>query len=107
MSGEGTLIEETGHDGPYHVWWTADNIHSLGVPVATDEGLLDVLCGGRHAFNCRCIKEYVHDDTGRALLPSIPARRARGGGLARMFRRMKVALVVRTFDDNETESPPP
>ena len=97
-AGEGTLIEDTGQKGPYHIWWTEDDLFDLGKPVSTkDKDAFLAALREEHAFNARCLKEYLDDKTGRALLTSIPARYARTGRLAQMLPRMKVAAVVRPF----------
>lgn len=97
-AGEGTLIEDTGQKGPYRIWWTEEDLFDLGQPVSTkDKDAFLAALQGEHTFNARCLKEYLDDKTGRALLTSIPARYARTGRLAQMFPKMKVAAVVRPF----------
>jgi hypothetical protein len=97
-AGEGTLIEDTGQKGPYRIWWTEDDIFSLGIPVSKkDKDAFVSAFKGKHEFNARCLKEYLADDTGKALLTTMPARYARTEKLASMFPRMKVATVVRPF----------
>jgi len=96
--GEGTFIEETGQKGPYHIWWTGDDLYSLGKPVSTNEELLAIITGKvKEGFNFRCLTEYLGEETGKALLTSIPASYSTSGKLSRMFPSMKIAKVVRPF----------
>jgi hypothetical protein len=94
-AGIGTLIMESTMKGVYRIWWTEDDLSSLGEPVSIEEEVRAIIQGQEHHFNSRCRSEYLDDETGRALLTSIPARYARSGKLARMFPAMKVATVVR------------
>jgi hypothetical protein len=94
LSGEGTLIEETGRRGPYRIWWTEDDLFSLGSPVSTKEEVLSILSGEEHEFNARCLKEYLDKETGKALLTPIPARDAKSGKLAKKYPSVKIAKIV-------------
>lgn len=104
-AGEGTLIEETGHKGPYHIWWTEDDLFSLGKAPSTDEELFAILTRKEtHAFNSLCLKEYLDDETGKALLTSIPPRYVASGRLARLFPDVRIAMLVRPFGPPTRES---
>jgi hypothetical protein len=76
-SGEGTLIAELGPKGPFRIWWTEADILAKGRPISTDEELLAVWKGDPHPFNAQCYEDYVHPETGRALLTAIPGRQVR------------------------------
>ena len=97
MAGEGTLIEDTGQKGPYRIWWTQGDLFAFGAPASTDEEFISVLTGEEHPFNSRCLKDYLDEETGKALLTSIPPRYAASGKLSRLFPRMKIAKVIRPF----------
>lgn len=94
--GMGTLILEWGEKGAYRVWWTEDDLKSLGRPASTKDDI-EAALQGQHPFNTQCQKEYLDEETGKAFLTSIPARYARSGRLAGMFPRMKTAIVYRRF----------
>lgn len=96
-TGTGTLIMQWGQKGTYRIWWTEDDLFSLGEPVSARDDFIAVFQGQEHAFNTRCQQQYLDDETGRALLTSIPPRYGRSGKLARMFPRIKVAAVVQPF----------
>ena len=94
--GEGTLIEETGNKGPYHIWWTEDDLMSLGKPVSTKEEFLEIIAGKvKDGFNSRCLVEYISEETGKAFLTSVPTKYVTSGKLAKLFPQMKIAKVVR------------
>jgi hypothetical protein len=95
-AGTGTLILESVEKGAYRIWWTEDDLHSLGEPVSTKDDFIAVI-NGQHPFNTQCQKEYLDEETGKAFLTSIPARHARSGKLSQMFPRMKTAIVYRRF----------
>ena len=97
IAGEGTLIEDTGHKGPYRLWWTEDDLFALGVPASTNEEFFAILTGKEHPFNSRCLNDYLDKESGKALLTSIPPRYAVSGKLARLFPKVKVAKVIRPF----------
>ena len=95
--GEGSLIEETGHKGSYHVWWTDENVLEKGSPLSTDEDFLDVLQGKDHPFNSQCLKEYLDPDTGKAFLTSLPPKKVKSSKFIRMYPRMTIVMVVQPF----------
>jgi len=97
IAGEGTLIADTGQKGPYRIWWTQDDLSVLGSPASTREDFISIYEGKGHPFNSRCLKDYLDEETGKALLTSIPARYATSGQLARLFPQVKVAKVIRPF----------
>jgi hypothetical protein len=97
IAGEGTLIEDTGLNGPYRLWWTEDDLFAFGSPASTREEFISIYEGKGHPFNSRCVSDYLDEDTGKALLTSIPARYAAPGKLARKFPRVRVAKVYRSF----------
>ncbi len=97
IAGEGTLIEDMGQKGPYRLWWTQDDLSTLGSPASTRADFIAIYAGKGHPFNSRCLDEYLDEDTGKALLTSIPARYSSSGKLARMFPRVKTAKVFRPF----------
>ena len=99
-AGEGTLIEEWGVKGPYHIWWTGENVTTRGTPL-TEEDFRSIMGGEDHAFNAQCVKEYLELDTGRALLTSISRRVARKDGLKRLFPKVAVVMLVATGKQNE------
>jgi hypothetical protein len=95
IAGEGTLIEDTGQKGPYRLWWTEDDLFTLGSPASTQEEFISILTGKDHPFNSRCLKDYLDKEAGKALLTSIQPRYAASGELARLFPNVKVAKVIR------------
>jgi hypothetical protein len=95
-AGLGTLIVDTGQKGPHRVWWTEDDLLGLGNPVSTKEEFFAAL-KGEHAFNARCLTEYLEDKTGKALLTSMRTGDFRGERLGRTFPKAKVVTVVRAF----------
>lgn len=95
IAGKGTLIEEMGNKGPYRIWWTEDDLFSLGSPVSTQEEFVSVLTGKEHEFNSRCLREYFDEETGKAMLTPIPPRHAVSGRLALMFPAARIAKIVR------------
>jgi hypothetical protein len=94
-AGEGTLIEETGHKGPYRIWWTEDNLLGKGTPPSADEDFVAIFEGKDNPFNSLCLREYLDSDSGKAMLTPLPARYAQSGRLARMFPRMQIVMLVR------------
>ena len=96
-AGEGTLIEETGHKGPYRVWWIDENVFEKGIPVSTDKESLAVLQGKDHPFNSQCLKEYLDPAIGRAFLTSLPPKSVKSSKFIRMYPRMTVVMVVSPF----------
>jgi hypothetical protein len=97
IAGKGTLIADTGHKGPYRVWWTEDDLLSLGSPASTKKEFISIMEGNEHPFNSRCLKEYLDEENGKALLTSIPSRYVGSGKLTRMFPQAKIAKVIRPF----------
>jgi hypothetical protein len=97
--GIGTLIVECHIKGPFRIWWTEDDLSSLGSPLSTREELMAFYEGREHPFNTRCLKEYLDDETGAASFTSLPASHARSEKLARTFPSMKVVRVIRPFAD--------
>jgi hypothetical protein len=95
----GTLIVECHTKGPYRIWWTEDDLSSLGTPISTSEELRAFYEGREHPFNARCLKEYLDDGTGVALLTSLPASYARPERLALTVPSMNVVRVIRPFAD--------
>jgi hypothetical protein len=94
-AGMGTLIVESGVKmEPHRIWWTRDGLFSIGNPVSTNDEFRMALVG-EHAFNTQCLRTYLDEKTGSALLTSLRPRYALGGKLARMLPRMKVAKVIR------------
>jgi hypothetical protein len=103
--GTGTLIIEWWLKGPYRIWWTEDDMLSLGKPATTREEIHALYEGQEHPFNSRCLTEYLDEETGKAFSTSIPARWVRSGKLVRMFPSMKSAAVVRGFTSPKKETP--
>jgi hypothetical protein len=97
--GTGTLVVECRTKGPFRIWWTEDNLASLGTPLSTREELKAFYEGQEHPFNNRCLKEYLDDETGKALLTSLPARHARSEKLVSTFPSIRVVRVFRPFAD--------
>ena len=95
-AGTGSLIVDTGEKEPYRVWWTEDDLFDLGKPVSTKDEFIAAF-RGEHAFNARCLTEYLDDKTGKALLTSMTTRDWHGEQLTRTFPQMRVAAVIRTF----------
>ena len=97
-AGVGTFIEDTGHKGPYHIWWTEDDLFSLGMPVSTKEEIMAIMTGKvNEGFNYLCLTEYLSEETGKALLTPISVGYARSVKFSRMFPLMKIARIVRPF----------
>jgi phosphate/sulfate permease len=65
MVGEGTLIEEMGLKAPYRLWWTQDDLFTLGSPASTREDFIAIYEGNGHSFNSRCLAEYLDEESGR------------------------------------------
>jgi hypothetical protein len=102
-AGGGNLILECGLKGTYRIWWTEDDLRSLGPPIATREELVAFARGQEHVFNTRCQKEFLDEETGRAILTSIPARWDRSRKLAQMFPQIKTVTVYHlAFVANES-----
>ena len=97
--GTGTLVVECHTKGPFRIWWTDDDLASLGTPLSTREELRAFYEGQEHPFNSRCLREYLDDETGKALLTSLPARHARSEKLASTFPSIRVVRVFRPFAD--------
>lgn len=96
VAGEGTLIDEGVNKGTIHVWWTADDVGSLGKPVSTNEEYMEILAGKReHPFNSWCLREYLDAESGKAILTSISGRQVKSGKLARRFPNVPIVKVVR------------
>ena len=97
-AGQGTLIDETGPKGPYHIWWTEDDVRAKGSTASTTQEIIAIIQGKEHPFNSQCLEEYLDPDSGRAFLTTIRPRYARSERLARMFPRMPVVVrMVRPF----------
>ena len=96
--GEGTLIEETGHKGPCHIWWTDQDLMALGKPASTKEEILDIITGrAKDGFDSRCLTEYLDEEHGKAILTSIPTKYVTSGRLAGAYPHAKIIKVVRQF----------
>jgi hypothetical protein len=104
-AGKGTLIVDAAGKGPYRVWWTEDDLFSLGKPVSSREDCIAAF-KGEHAFNARCLAEYLDDNTGRALLTPMETRDFRGARLTRLFPQTKVATVFRVSSWPEARNCP-
>jgi len=104
VAGEGTLIEDMGPKGPYHLWWTQDDLSSYGSPASTREDFIAIFEGKGHPFNSRCLEEYLDENAGTAWLTPIPARFAASGRLAEMFPLVKTAKVFRLVVRREKKS---
>jgi hypothetical protein len=97
-AGVGTIIEETGVKGPYHIWWTEDELPVS--PPLTDEEYVGILSGEKpQAFNDYCLSAYVDVAKGKATLTSIPPRKFVLADFSRMFPRMKMVKVIRPFNE--------
>ncbi|HYV37430.1 MAG TPA: hypothetical protein VE988_17120 [Gemmataceae bacterium] len=92
--GEGTFIMETGFKGTYQIWWTEDDLLAKGTPVKTNEEIFAVWEGKPHEFNELLLKDYLDEDSGKAILTDIPPKKARAGRLARAFPRTPSVLAV-------------
>jgi hypothetical protein len=96
--GTGTLIVECHTtQRPFRIWWTEDDLSSLGRPLSTREEFQAFYDGQEHPFNTRCLKEHLDAETGRALLTSLPASHTRLEKLAHTFPSMKIVRVIRPF----------
>src|SRR5581483_1146777 len=95
-AGEGTLIEETGHKGPYHIWWTEDDLRP-GLDLAKEE-IVAIPLGRENTFNSRYLEEYLDPQKGKAYLTAIRPHEARSGTLSTKYPRMPVAKVVRPLE---------
>jgi hypothetical protein len=106
-AGEGTLIGEYGHKGqPLGIWWTSDDIFSLGKPSTTDEECFAIITApGINVFNDQCVTTYLDRESGNALLTSMPPRYCRSQRLARMFPKMKIALLLNRMPFRSGEQP--
>lgn len=94
-AGEGTLIEEWGPKGPYHIWWTDENIMARGTPPTEHE--CNEMIGGdgkEQTFNTLCVKDYLEPETGRALLTNMWPLFSNGNRLMRRFPGVPVVKLV-------------
>jgi len=105
-AGEGTVIEEIGLKGPTRLWWTPDDVPSLGTLPLSYRDVVTVLEGGEHAFNAWCLTEYLDVDRGRAVTVSFSPRAVRRGDLARRFARSRWVKVVRPVLSAAPGEPP-
>lgn len=107
MDGEGTVIEEVGLKGAQRVWWTPDDVASMGRLPSSYEEVGDVLEGAPHAFNDRCLAEYLDPDRGRAMTTAVSLRAVRSGALAGRFPRSRWVKVVRPLFPPSADDPHP
>jgi len=105
--GEGTMIEEVGLKGTVRVWWTPDDVAPLGGLPSSHLEVGDVLDGAPHAFNDRCLAEYLDPERGRAMLTSVPRRALLSGELAGRFPRSRWVKVVRPLFPPSADDPHP
>lgn len=100
-AGEGTLMVEMSK-GSRRVWWTPDDVPATGEPVDVedDEEYVAILSGEKeHAFNTYCLREYLDEETGKALLT--PIRPTTCGQLAKRYPKMRVIGVVVPLSEPE------
>ena len=107
MDGEGTVIEEVGLKGAQRVWWTPDDVASMGRLPSSYEEVGDVLEGAPHAFNDRCLAEYLDPERGRAMTTAVSLRAVRSGALAGRFPRSRWVKVVRPLFPPSADDPQP
>ena len=107
MDGEGTVIEEVGLKGARRVWWTPDDVASLGELPSSYREVGDVLDGAPHAFNDWCLAEYLDPERGRAMTTEVSLRAVRSGELTGRFPRSRWVKVVRPLFPPSADDPHP
>jgi len=92
-AGEGTLIVEFRWSAS-RIWWTPDDLLSLGTP-PTDEEWIAILHGEAfHAYNDQCVQTYLAVDGGTAVRISLPRRLTYSFKLKQRFPRMKAVQLI-------------
>jgi hypothetical protein len=105
LQGEGTLLEETGANGVFRIWWTADVLEEAPASLSDKEFEALLFAETKDSFNARCLDVYLDGEKGIAVLTSIPARLANNGKLTQMFPKIKCAMIIRPMAPSQSERP--